>query len=161
MAVMYALTDLTGLNEELLSDGLEFAFVDGPTEAQALDMTDEVFRAMAMEFPRGVAFGPGREIRWQKRRNGKIHVVVVSEDDLAAPEGAPRLDLTLAPDEEPKRLLLVGQRISGRHFQDGRIPGDLEFPDDSEANELAAEIRHYEAADGRRVWRCVRLRGAQ
>jgi hypothetical protein len=157
MSVIYALRNLERLDPERLA-GFETAFVHGPADAQVLDMTDGFFREMAAnDFPQGVAFGPRRELRWLKRRNGTIHVVIVTEEDNEAPDGFPRLRLTHLSSERPARLLLLGRRTTGLRFEDGRIPGYIEYPRQSEASELAVEIRHYEAEDGRRLWRYARL----
>jgi hypothetical protein len=90
-----------------------------------------------------------------------LHVVVI-DDGATSPEGVPSLPLEALPGEQPSQLLLMGERSTGRHFLEGRIPDDLEYPDDSGEKHLAVEIRHYSAEQGaRRLWRCVRLKGAR
>jgi hypothetical protein len=108
-----------------------------------------------------VAFGPTRSIQWLQRRDGTYHLMVIDDEGAAPPEGAPRLPLEALANEQPAQLLLVGKRSRGRHFAEGRIPDDIEYPDDTDGEHLAVEIRHYLCNGGAmRVWRCVRIRPA-
>jgi len=141
-------------------DEFECAIVESPDRIEFVELSAETHATAAMH-PRGLAFGPRAELRWQRRAKG-LHVVYISDDNETLGEGSDPVDLTEAAGREPAEILLWGEKErGGTEFQDGRIPRLLDYGRwgalAPEGGRLAVRIKHYDL-EGVSLYRCVELR---
>jgi len=119
---------------------------------------------------KGRLFGTKTELKWQKR-NGKVHMVVTTEEDL--PSGFTLFSDKLEPIKKDKgeiayrRIYLWGEQEkdtselpTGKWFEE-RIPQLLEYPIQTTKSRVRITVQEYELAEEHEIIRNGKVEKAE
>lgn len=159
MARISSVTRVDGPDAYLHWAEYEIAIMEWPDRVRMLDARGGA-REAARGSLQGMAFGAREEIRWMKR-DGGYHVVMIRDDDGVIWGAKHERRLETGKNGE---IVMWGERKPNGVYQEGRIPGDLEYPQwlwAQGGQRAAVRIREYTLdRDGERIglFRCLGLK---
>lgn len=104
------------------------------------------------DFRSGLLFGDQAELRFRRRRDGKYHLVYISDSGRRLEGSTPR---ELVGENGPERIFLWGEALGEDAWYEARIPGKLSYPS-APGWRVAVRVKHYRMDAGGTVhlFRC-------